>query len=557
MSPPQTMNSFSPRVRRTGASSGPTRQRAHDESQNRGEREPFEPDRGLVELAVTDREAERGERGDLGQRGERRVERLDLALARRGDVAEEHARDEDREEARPVRDRGEAVDHAGAGEHAKGIERRARQVHARITGSSRSAPATPTTRPTAISTANSSKTIRQAAVVLAGELDHPDHERDPDRVVRPGLALEDRPRAAANLPTAEHGERHGRIGRSDRGADQPGGDPREPEEVVRGERHEPGGEEGSDDAERENRDRRAAEAPEPDVQAAVEEDHDQRDDADALDGLDRERVAHRLGRARRASPAPSRKSAAFGTEIRSATRMREHGEKHARRDDEDDRAEIGDLAHSLNGQSTTWAARRDYSLLTRFSCSTHAESRYWRGPCGSSFSSPALSPSRRSLAVAAGAADPPTGVLSVDQGRGVVTLDVRGVVLGRLGTGSAARHRPHAARSVHGDRAREVPSRSAVGPRTVVYRGQGLRFRMVGGRYRIVIRGTGIAVSANARGIVILDGEPQDRRTSSRASTRSPATDCSLEPTLCTALPDEPQRFQLGGPVEEGDIRGG
>ena len=34
---------------------------------------------------------------------------------------------------------------------------------------------------------------RELAAVLGGELDHADHERDPDGVVRAGFALEDRP----------------------------------------------------------------------------------------------------------------------------------------------------------------------------------------------------------------------------------------------------------------------------------------------------------------------------------------------------------------------------
>ena len=52
------------------------------------------------------------------------------------------------------------------------------------------------------------------------ELDHPDHQRDPDRVVEPRLALEDRARAALDLLAGEDGERHRRVGRRERCADQ-------------------------------------------------------------------------------------------------------------------------------------------------------------------------------------------------------------------------------------------------------------------------------------------------------------------------------------------------
>jgi hypothetical protein len=159
------------------------------------------------------------------------------------------------------------------------------------------------------------------------------------------------------------------------------------------------------------------------------------------------------------------------------------------------------------------------------------------------------------LTVSAGAADPTTGVLSIDQGRGAVTLDVRGVVLGRLGNGSI-RVTDHTPRDPFTEIVRGKYLEERVGPRTVVYRGQGLRFRMVGGRFRIVIRGSGITVSANARGFVTLDGERRsfDEVTGLYSLT---GADCSLEPELCTVIPDDPERFPLGGPVEEGDVRGG
>ena len=45
------------------------------------------------------------------------------------------------------------------------------------------------------------------------------------------------------------------------------------------------------------------------------------------------------------TPATTRKSAAFGSENRSATRIPEDGEEDASGDDEDDEAEVGDLGH--------------------------------------------------------------------------------------------------------------------------------------------------------------------------------------------------------------------
>ena len=152
------------------------------------------------------------------------------------------------------------------------------------------------------------------------------------------------------------------------------------------------------------------------------------------------------------------------------------------------------------------------------------------------------------VAATAGAAEPNNGTLSVDQGRGVVMLDLRGSVLGRLGSGTL-RVTDHTPRDPFGEIVfgRKVVE-ERVGPRTVVYRGQGLRFRMVGGGYRIVVRGTGIAVSAVGRGVVLLDGE---RRAEEATGIYSLAgVDCWIEPALCVPLPDEPERFVLGEPEE-------
>jgi hypothetical protein len=89
-----------------------------------------------------------------------------------------------------------------------------------------------------------------------------------------------------------------------------------------------------------------------------------------------------------------------------------------------------------------------------------------------------------------------------------------------------------------------------IGPRTVLYRGQGLRFRMLGGGYRVVARGSGISVSAVGRGTVMLDAEP--RFPGDDAGVYSlDGVDCSLEPTSCTPLPATPEKFVLAPPEPE------
>ena len=90
-------------------------------------------------------------------------------------------------------------------------------------------PITPTARPTAIWSTKSSA-IATARAVVGGDVEQADHERDPDRVVHAGLALEDVVAAAAHLAAAEHREHHRRVGGRERRPDQercrPAGDRR-------------------------------------------------------------------------------------------------------------------------------------------------------------------------------------------------------------------------------------------------------------------------------------------------------------------------------------------
>jgi hypothetical protein len=134
-------------------------------------------------------------------------------------------------------------------------------------------------------------------------------------------------------------------------------------------------------------------------------------------------------------------------------------------------------------------------------------------------------------------------------------LDIRGVVHGRLASGTL-----QVTDRTPRDRFEEIVNARSLteerlGPRTVLYRGQGLRFRMIGGRYRIVVRGTGVAISAYGRGAVQLDGEPRADGFTGLYSLSG--ADCSLEPALCTPLPDEPQRFTVGTPDEGNEARTG
>jgi hypothetical protein len=148
------------------------------------------------------------------------------------------------------------------------------------------------------------------------------------------------------------------------------------------------------------------------------------------------------------------------------------------------------------------------------------------------------------VASAAGAAAT-AGELSLEGGRGSAMIEIRGAVLGRLTNGTLRvtdlTPRDRFEPAVVG---RKLTS-ERIGPRTVVYRGQGIRFRMIGGSYRIVVRGSGISVSAVGRGAVVLDGEP--RTVGEDVGVYSlDGVDCGMEPELCLPLPVEPERFVLG-----------
>jgi hypothetical protein len=149
------------------------------------------------------------------------------------------------------------------------------------------------------------------------------------------------------------------------------------------------------------------------------------------------------------------------------------------------------------------------------------------------------------LAGSAVAAQPEPGSLSVERGRGTISLEIRGSVLGRQAWGTLRvtdlTPRDRFVPAVTGRKLTTV----RIGPRTVLHRGQGLRFRMLGGGYRIVARGTGISMSAVGRGVVVLDGDGLVGEDVGVYSLDE-GVDCGMTPELCTPLPSDPQRFEFG-----------
>ena len=114
------------------------------------------------------------------------------------------------------------------------------------------------------------------------------------------------------------------------------------------------------------------------------------------------------------------------------------------------------------------------------------------------------------LALPAGAGarklGPGDGTLAVENAQGVVTLAVRGGVIGRFDQGTIEIFDPVAGDGP-GPVVRGFQKARDLGPRRTLYSGEGdVRFRLIGGFYRVRITAIGLDVSAVGRGVATLDG---------------------------------------------------
>jgi hypothetical protein len=133
------------------------------------------------------------------------------------------------------------------------------------------------------------------------------------------------------------------------------------------------------------------------------------------------------------------------------------------------------------------------------------------------------------------------GALSVENGRGKVNVQARGGLIGRLDRGSVTIYdlTPADAHDavVSGDYQPLVVSQNGLR-----YRGQGIRFRIIGGGFRVVIQGRGIDLSVVGRGNGFIEGEGPDPGLYSLEGA-----DCRKNADSCDPLPREGVRFRLGG----------
>ena len=173
------------------------RERTGDQRGKRREQQAVHPAAGRQRGEI-DRQSERDEHDDLGQRGEPVLEDVDLGAERRAQIADDQAGDEHGEEPRAVRDRRDAEDEPGERERAQRVEPRGRKR--RRAASERARRGRPRCRSRARSTSAPRRlamTIQNERIGVRRELDHSEHQRDADRVVRARLAFEDRAGAAA------------------------------------------------------------------------------------------------------------------------------------------------------------------------------------------------------------------------------------------------------------------------------------------------------------------------------------------------------------------------
>ena len=134
---------------------------------------------------------------------------------------------------------------------------------------------------------------------------------------------------------------------------------------------------------------------------------------------------------------------------------------------------------------------------------------------------------------------PGDGTLSVEGASGLVIVQARGAVIGRVDAGQIV-----IADLSPGDNNDPVvwgaQFRRQTGPGTFIYRGRNITFRLIGGGFRVRVEGLGISISVVGRGDAFFDGEGAGVFSTSGA-------DCRFAPETCRPLPDVGQRIRIGG----------
>ena len=133
---------------------------------------------------------------------------------------------------------------------------------------------------------------------------------------------------------------------------------------------------------------------------------------------------------------------------------------------------------------------------------------------------------------------PGDGTLVVDSANGLVSMTVRGGIIGRFDQGTIEVTNP-----IEGDGLPPVvkgyQSKVVLGPKKTQYVGQGdVRFRLIGGLYHVRITAIGMDVSVVGKGSVLLDGSGFADQTGR----------FSVNGGTFQAMPHSATRFILGVP---------
>jgi hypothetical protein len=140
--------------------------------------------------------------------------------------------------------------------------------------------------------------------------------------------------------------------------------------------------------------------------------------------------------------------------------------------------------------------------------------------------------------VVAVAAKRPQGSLSIEGGRGVVTVKGQGGVLGKV------RGSVRIVDLTPTDRWRPLVN-GVVVRRAVWVSGAEVSFRILGGKFKIQIRGEAVSVSARGVGQAVLKGEPDALGQTGVFATGENA-DCVADPSMCEPVPMEPTKVLFG-----------
>jgi hypothetical protein len=139
---------------------------------------------------------------------------------------------------------------------------------------------------------------------------------------------------------------------------------------------------------------------------------------------------------------------------------------------------------------------------------------------------------------------PPAGALSIEGGNGFVVIRGNGGLLGRVAKGSV-----EVLDLTPSDAWRPVVNGSRRAGKYST-KGPNVSFRILGGDYRVTIRGEGISISARGSGVVTLLGVPAPLSPDTGIFSTDLEADCQDAPDQCDAIPTTLTRVPFGDPSQ-------